>query len=71
MCYFKVYFRLFPVLVASVNAYSVRLASGIQIIFTIAKVLALVIIVIGGIVKLAQGTESWFAVTHIHCRIFF
>ena len=48
---------------AVVNAYSVRLASGIQIIFTIAKVLALVIIVIGGIVKLAQGKKSRFTLT--------
>lgn len=38
-----------------VNCYSVNLATSTQNIFTAAKLLAIVIIVIGGLVKLCQG----------------
>ena len=37
------------------NSYSVWLSDKIQITFTIAKVAALCIVIIGGIVRLAQG----------------
>jgi L-type amino acid transporter 9 len=48
----------YTVLLASVNALSVRLASRVQVVFTAAKLLALVVIVIGGIVNMAQGQTS-------------
>jgi L-type amino acid transporter 9 len=38
-----------------VNSTSVRAAAKIQILFTAAKLIALVIIIIGGIVNLAKG----------------
>ncbi|KAK2145671.1 hypothetical protein LSH36_664g00029 [Paralvinella palmiformis] len=43
------------VVVAVINITSVRLAANIQVIFLIAKVLALVIIIIGGIVNMING----------------
>ena len=43
------------VLLAALNCYSVKIATNIQIIFTIAKLIAIVIIIIGGIVMLAEG----------------
>ena len=48
------------VLLAAVNAYSVKLATNIQVIFTVAKIIALVVIIIGGIVKMAQGKSVSF-----------
>jgi L-type amino acid transporter 9 len=44
------------VTVAAVNVISVKLATQVQIVFTGAKLVALAIIIIGGFVKLAQGT---------------
>jgi len=38
-----------------VNSLSVRLSTKIQVVFTGAKLLALIIIIIGGIIKLFQG----------------
>jgi len=43
------------VILAGINIYSTRLVSRIQIIFTISKLLALGIIIIGGIVMLCTG----------------
>ena len=43
------------VAVALVNSYSTNLAARVQIVFTVAKLVALVIIIVGGIVKLAEG----------------
>ena len=43
------------VLIAWVNCYSVELAARVQVIFTVAKIVALVVIIIGGFVKLGQG----------------
>ena len=43
---------------AVINITSVRLAANIQVIFLIAKVLALVIIIIGGIVNMINGRLS-------------
>ncbi|XP_076448977.1 b(0,+)-type amino acid transporter 1-like [Babylonia areolata] len=42
-------------IVAFVNCYSVKLANKVQIVFTVAKLMAIALIVIGGAVKLAQG----------------
>ncbi len=48
-------FISFIVIITSINCYSVKLAARIQVIFTVAKVVALLIIIIGGIVRLGQG----------------
>ena len=42
----------------AVNCYSVTLSSWIQVVFMIAKVAALVIIIIGGVVMLVKGTRN-------------
>jgi amino acid transporter len=47
------------VTVSFINVLSVKYALKIQIIFTIAKLIALFIICIGGIVRLAQGKWAW------------
>ena len=47
----------------AVNCTSVQLATQIQVIFTIIKVLALIIIILGGIVKLCQGKSTY------HCHL--
>ncbi|ESO08465.1 hypothetical protein HELRODRAFT_190743 [Helobdella robusta] len=46
---------------AAINSYSVRLAGKIQIIFTGAKLFALIIIIIGGIVRLFQGETQYLS----------
>ena len=48
----------FSVILAAINIYSVRLSARIQVIFTVTKLVALATIIIGGIVKLFQGTDS-------------
>ena len=45
----------FAVLVLALNIYSTSLSARVQIIFTIAKVLALTIIIVGGVVMMIQG----------------
>ena len=49
------------VVLCCINCYSVKLAARIQIIFMVAKLLALTIIIIGGFVKLAQGEGTFFS----------
>ena len=44
-----------PVLLTATNSYSVVLSARIQIVFMVAKIVALIIIIIGGIVRLIQG----------------
>lgn len=44
-----------PVLITTVNALSVRLGSYVQNVFTAAKLVIVAIIIIGGLVLLAQG----------------
>ncbi|XP_067656476.1 b(0,+)-type amino acid transporter 1-like [Haliotis asinina] len=46
------------VLLAITTSYSVRLSARIQIFFTAAKLGALIVIIIGGLVKIGQGTLS-------------
>ncbi|ESP01874.1 hypothetical protein LOTGIDRAFT_225086 [Lottia gigantea] len=46
------------ILVGIVNSWSTKLASQVQIFFTFAKVISLVIIIIGGFVKLGEGKTS-------------
>ncbi|KAL8559420.1 hypothetical protein ACOMHN_045217 [Nucella lapillus] len=43
------------VTLAVVNSYSTRLAARVQIVFTVVKLGALVVIIVGGIVRIAQG----------------
>ena len=45
----------FPVLISTVNALSVRLGSYVQNVFTATKMVIVVIIIISGLVLLAQG----------------
>lgn len=47
-----------PVLITTVNALSVRLGSYVQNVFTAAKLVIVAIIIISGLVLLAQG-EVW------------
>ncbi|XP_045125709.1 b(0,+)-type amino acid transporter 1-like isoform X7 [Portunus trituberculatus] len=49
------------VLITFINSYSVNLATRVQNIFTAAKLLAILIIVVGGMVKLAQGNTAHLA----------
>lgn len=42
-------------LLCAINCYSVDLATHIQVIFTLAKIIALCIIIVGGIVRICQG----------------
>nr|KAG5696596.1 hypothetical protein BaRGS_034057 [Batillaria attramentaria] len=49
------------VAVGLVNCYSASLAARVQVVFTVAKLGALIVIIIGGIVKLAQGHTSVLA----------
>ncbi|KAK6185293.1 hypothetical protein SNE40_007559 [Patella caerulea] len=46
------------ILIGIVNSWSTTLAARVQVIFTFAKVAALVVIIVGGFVKLAQGNTS-------------
>ena len=46
------------VLIAWVNCYSVELAARVQVIFTVAKIIALIVIIIGGFVKLGHGESG-------------
>ena len=46
------------VLLTAVNCLSAETATSIQIFFTAAKILALIIIIIGGFVKLIQGDRA-------------
>ncbi|XP_076032325.1 L-type amino acid transporter sobremesa isoform X5 [Oratosquilla oratoria] len=47
------------VLITFINSYSVNLATKVQNIFTAAKLVAIVIIVVGGMIKLAQGNTQY------------
>ena len=71
----------FSVVIAFINGYSVKLATHIQNICTVVKLLAIAIITIGGIVRIAQGMsfDSSFVcfllhrekvphVLHVHMR---
>lgn len=46
---------LFPVVITMVNALSVRLGSYVQNVFTAAKLVIVAVIIISGLVLLAQG----------------
>ena len=50
--------RCFSVTLMAINVYSVRLATNLVKLFTLCKVLALVIIITGGIVKICQGSTE-------------
>lgn len=49
---------LFSVTICIINSYDTRWASGVQIFFTAAKLLAIVVIIIGGFVRLGQGKKN-------------
>lgn len=47
--------------ITSLNCYSVSLATGTQIVFTFAKLLAIAIIVIGGLVQIMKGKTKYIS----------
>lgn len=47
--------HVFPVLITTVNCLSVKLAAFVQNFFTAAKLLIIFVIVVAGIVMVAQG----------------
>ncbi|KAF2345042.1 Amino acid/polyamine transporter I [Trinorchestia longiramus] len=49
------------ILITFINSYSVTLATKVQNVFTAAKLLAILVIVAGGVVKLAQGNTQYLA----------
>ncbi|XP_071523213.1 b(0,+)-type amino acid transporter 1 isoform X2 [Panulirus ornatus] len=49
------------IIITFINSYSVTLATKVQNVFTAAKLLAILIIVVGGMVKLAQGNTQYLA----------
>lgn len=53
----------FAGIVAFVNCYSVKLANKVQIVFTVAKLLAIGVIVVGGCIRIAQGMCDWYLIT--------
>lgn len=57
-----------PVLITTVNSLSVRLGSYVQNVFTAAKLLIVAIIIISGLVLLAQGDlrRWWWGDRHTH-----
>ena len=68
--YVKCYYS---VLLLLINGRSVVTAARIQVIFTVGKVLALGVIIVGGIVKLAQGSRiisSTFKFTIVFIKLF-
>jgi L-type amino acid transporter 9 len=44
-----------PAVILFINCYSVNLATGVQNVFTAAKLVAILIIICGGAYKLAEG----------------
>lgn len=62
----------FPVLITTVNALSVRLGSYVQNFFTAAKLVIVAIIIISGLVFLAQGElqQDWMAGPSWHGTLF-
>ncbi|XP_066983944.1 b(0,+)-type amino acid transporter 1 isoform X6 [Macrobrachium rosenbergii] len=57
----KLFAAVIIILITFINSYSVTLATKVQNIFTAAKLVAILIIVIGGIIKLAQGNTKYLA----------
>lgn len=59
--------HVFPVLITTVNCLSVKLAAFVQNFLTAAKLLIIFVIVVAGIVMLAQGV----LVCYIHTQYIF
>ncbi|XP_064089717.1 b(0,+)-type amino acid transporter 1-like isoform X2 [Macrobrachium nipponense] len=57
----KLFAAVVIILITFINSYSVTLATKVQNVFTAAKLIAILIIVIGGIIKLAQGNTQYLA----------
>lgn len=56
---YKILAVILIILITSINCYSVNLAMKVQNFFTAAKLLAIAVIIIGGIVKLIQGNTQY------------
>ena len=48
-------FILISVTICIINSYDTRWASGVQVFFTAAKLIAIAVIIIGGFIRLGQG----------------
>ncbi|CAD5125696.1 DgyrCDS13902 [Dimorphilus gyrociliatus] len=57
----KIMAALVIILLTAVNCFSVKLAARIQVVFTVAKLIAIAVIIIGGIVRLGQGQTAILA----------
>lgn len=53
---FKKSITFISVIILFINCYSVNLATGVQNVFTAAKLVAILIVIIGGLYKLVEGT---------------
>jgi len=58
----QIIFMLFvcPVIITYINCYSVNLATGVQNAFTAAKLVAVFVVVAGGVYKIIQGRTEHF-----------
>lgn len=54
-CNFSFLFVLLTVVILYVNCYSVNLATSVQNVFTAAKLVAVLIVILGGVYKIAEG----------------
>ena len=54
--------------VVFVNCASVKLSTRVVTLFGVGKVLSLIVIVIGGIVRLLQGTFAIFFMKYVNCK---
>ena len=50
------YLHLLAVFIGAINSKSVTLSGNVSVIFTLAKVSALAVIIVGGLVYLSKGT---------------
>nr|XP_053654453.1 b(0,+)-type amino acid transporter 1-like [Cherax quadricarinatus] len=57
----KLFAAFVIILITFINSYSVNLATRVQNVFTAAKLVAILIIVVGGMVKLGQGNTQYLA----------
>lgn len=55
-----------PVVILYVNCYSVNLATNVQNVFTAAKLVAVLIVIAGGVYKMCEGTIEAIEMLPVH-----